>query len=150
MGQTIPADRLKTFRVRAVRFRAKITRHRQRTRRIAARQRRPPQYLMAKLHHRSIRTINSRASDWHVESYWVRAAGLSQSRQVAIGMPSWSRIGPSCWRLWRRRTTITGALENWLGRQGSNLGWRYQKPLPYRLATPQLSRNQEIARQSGR
>lgn len=26
----------------------------------------------------------------------------------------------------------------WLGRQDSNLGWRDQNPLPYRLATPQL------------
>ena len=25
----------------------------------------------------------------------------------------------------------------WLGRQGSNLGWRDQNPLPYHLATPQ-------------
>ena len=25
----------------------------------------------------------------------------------------------------------------WLGRQDSNLGWRDQNPLPYRLATPQ-------------
>lgn len=25
----------------------------------------------------------------------------------------------------------------WLGRLDSNQGWRYQKPLPYRLATPQ-------------
>ena len=24
------------------------------------------------------------------------------------------------------------------GALGSNLGWRYQKPLPYRLAMPQL------------
>src|SRR4051812_25021157 len=28
----------------------------------------------------------------------------------------------------------------WLGRQDSNLGWRDQNPLPYRLATPQLAR----------
>jgi hypothetical protein len=28
-------------------------------------------------------------------------------------------------------------LKIWLGRLDSNQGWRYQKPLPYRLATPQ-------------
>ena len=28
----------------------------------------------------------------------------------------------------------------WLGRQDSNLGWRNQNPLPYRLATPQQNR----------
>ncbi len=28
----------------------------------------------------------------------------------------------------------------WLGRQDSNLGWRNQNPLPYRLATPQQDR----------
>ncbi len=30
--------------------------------------------------------------------------------------------------------------EEWLGRKDSNPRWRYQKPLPYRLATPQYSK----------
>src|SRR4051812_36497102 len=38
--------------------------------------------------------------------------------------------------------------EGWLGRQDSNLGSRYQKPLPYRLATPQAARTLELCVQT--
>src|SRR3954462_6391294 len=38
--------------------------------------------------------------------------------------------------------------KRWLGRQDSNLGWRDQNPLPYRLATPQRRSRGSRARYS--
>jgi hypothetical protein len=40
----------------------------------------------------------------------------------------------------------SGRHKKWLGRQDSNLGWRIQSPLPYRLATPQRPKETHFCR----
>src|SRR5690606_1986723 len=66
----------------------------------------------------------------------VRPASIQSAGPLLLWRHKKSRCAP---RKSLRKRGPMGIWREWLGRQDSNLGWRDQNPLPYRLATPQCA-----------